>query len=137
MDSLLLPKKATHHSFKFEKLKLKENHEKMPLWVAHNALIILETFNPLSKQATDFLIAISEPVSRPIMIHEYRITSYSLYAAASVGLSTEDILETLDRFSKNYLPKGVVEFIEGCTKSYGKIKLILKNGKYFLEAIDS
>ncbi|KAG0436917.1 General transcription and DNA repair factor IIH helicase subunit XPB [Dictyocoela muelleri] len=136
MNSILLPKKAAHHTFKFENLKMKEDHEKFPIWITHNAQIILETFNPLSRQATDFLIAISEPVSRPILIHEYKITSYSLYAAASVGLTTEDILSTLNRFSKNYLPKGVVEFIEGCTKSYGKIKLILKNGKYFLEAND-
>ena len=36
---------------------------------------------------------IAEPVSRPEFIHEYKLTSYSLYAAVSVGLQTHDIIE--------------------------------------------
>lgn len=31
--------------------------------------------------------------NRPAFIHEYKLTSYSLYAAVSVGLQTEDIIE--------------------------------------------
>lgn len=30
------------------------------------------------------------------MIHEYKLTSYSLYAAVSVGLQTDDIIEVSD-----------------------------------------
>lgn len=30
---------------------------------------------------------------RPAFIHEYKLTAYSLYAAVSVGLQTEDIIE--------------------------------------------
>jgi DNA excision repair protein ERCC-3 len=30
---------------------------------------------------------------RPSFIHEYKLTSYSLYAAVSVGLQTEDIID--------------------------------------------
>lgn len=33
---------------------------------------------------------------RPAFIHEYKLTSYSLYAAVSVGLQTEDIIEVCD-----------------------------------------
>ncbi len=36
-------------------------------------------------QAYDFLIAIAEPVCRPALMHEYKLTPYSLYAAVSVG----------------------------------------------------
>ena len=32
-------------------------------------------------------------VDRPAFIHEYKLTAYSLYAAVSVGLQTEDIIE--------------------------------------------
>lgn len=38
--------------------------------------------------------------SRPAFIHEYLLTEYSLYAAMSVGLETEDIIEVLNRLSK-------------------------------------
>ena len=37
-------------------------------------------------------------VTRPAFIHEYKLTSYSLYAAVSVGLQTEDIIEVLYLF---------------------------------------
>ena len=57
----------------------------------------LKAFSPVYRHAHDFLIAISEPVCRPEHIHEYKLTSYSLYAAVSVGLQTEDIIEYLTR----------------------------------------
>ena len=37
---------------------------------------------------------------RPAFIHEYLLTEYSLYAAMSVGLETEDIIEVLNRLCK-------------------------------------
>lgn len=105
-----------------------------PLWVAPNGHIFLETFSPVYRHAHDFLIAISEPVSRPEFIHEYKLTSYSLYAAVSVGLQTHDIIEYLSRLSKSSLPTGIVQYIEMCTLSYGKVKLVLKHNRYFVES---
>ena len=86
------------------------------------------------RHAHDFLIAISEPVCRPEHIHEYKLTSYSLYAAVSVGLQTRDILEYLSRLSKCSLPQGIQSYIELCTVSYGKVKLVLKHNRYFVES---
>jgi hypothetical protein len=51
-------------------------------------------------QAYDFLIAIAEPVCRPECVHEYQLTPHSLYAAVSVGLETETIINVLNRLSK-------------------------------------
>ena len=53
-----------------------------------------------------------KPVCRPENIHEYKLTAYSLYAAVSVGLQTNDIIEYLRRLSKTSLPDGIVEFIK-------------------------
>lgn len=86
------------------------------------------------KYAHDFLIAISEPVSRPEHVHEYKLTSYSLYAAVSVGLQTDDIIGYLKRLSKTDLPRGIEEYIRLCTLSYGKVKLVLKRNRYFVES---
>ena len=88
----------------------------------------------LCRHAHDFLIAISEPVCRPEHIHEYKLTSYSLYAAVSVGLQTRDIIEYLSRLSKCTLPQGILSYIELCTVSYGKVKLVLKHNRYFVES---
>lgn len=113
---------------------LKPDHESRPLWVAPNGHIFLESFSPVYKHAHDFLIAISEPVCRPEHIHEYKLTAYSLYAAVSVGLQTHDIVEYLKRLSKTSVPDGIVEFIRLCTLSYGKVKLVLKHNRYFVES---
>ncbi|XP_017087581.2 general transcription and DNA repair factor IIH helicase/translocase subunit XPB [Drosophila bipectinata] len=115
-------------------MQLRQDHGNRPLWVAPNGHVFLESFSPVYKHAHDFLIAISEPVCRPEHIHEYKLTAYSLYAAVSVGLQTHDIIEYLKRLSKTSIPEGILEFIRLCTLSYGKVKLVLKHNKYFIES---
>ena len=115
-------------------LNLKLDHASRPLYIAPDGHIFLETFSSVYKHAHDFLIAISEPVSRPEHVHEYRLTAYSLYAAASVGLQTHAIIEYLRRLSKTTVPDGIVEFIKMCTSSYGKVKLVLRDNGYFVES---
>ncbi|KAG6850688.1 transcription factor TFIIH complex ERCC-3 subunit [Arthromyces matolae] len=112
----------------FSWLQLKVDHASRPLWISpEDGHIILEAFSPIAEQAQDFLTAISEPVSRPAFIHEYKLTSYSLYAAVSVGLQTEDIIEVP-------VPDSIISFIRERTLSYGKVKLVLKHNKYFVES---
>uniref|UniRef100_A0A8C3M227 General transcription and DNA repair factor IIH helicase/translocase subunit XPB n=1 Tax=Chrysolophus pictus TaxID=9089 RepID=A0A8C3M227_CHRPC len=96
--------------------------------------IFLEAFSPVYKYAQDFLVAIAEPVCRPTHIHEYKLTAYSLYAAVSVGLQTSDITEYLQKLSKTGVPEGIIQFIKLCTVSYGKVKLVLKRNRYFVES---
>jgi DNA excision repair protein ERCC-3 len=115
-------------------MSLKLDHKSRPLYVVPDGHIFLETFSPVYKHAQDFLIAISEPVTRPQHVHEFRLTPYSLYAAVSVGLQTDDIIEYLKRLSKTTIPDGIVDFIKLCTLSYGKVKLVLKHNRYFVES---
>lgn len=130
----------------FSHMELKADHEQRPLWIWESKiargpngneeayLIILEAFSPMYKVATDFLIAIAEPTSRPSHIHEYQLTKFSIYAAASVGLSDEDIINVLQRLCKNKeVPREVDEFIRHNSKEYGKAKLVLRRNEYFIE----
>lgn len=119
----------------FSYLKLKPDHFSRPIWISPNdGRIILESFSPLAEQAQDFLITIAEPISRPSHIHEYRITAYSLYAAISVGLETDDIILVLNRLSKVPVAESIINFIKAATVSYGKVKLVLKHNRYFVES---
>ncbi len=121
----------------FSYLKLRPDHASRPLWIYKSLdkiMIILESFSPLAEQAQDFLITIAEPVSRPSHIHEYRITSHSLYAAVSVGLETDDIIDVLNRFSKVPIAPSIILSIKAATKSIGKVKLVLKHNRYFVES---
>ena len=124
----------------FSNIKLKTDHERYCMWLGASEddnIIFLEAFSPNYKNATDFLVAIAEPVSRPQHIHEYRLTKYSLYAAASIGLTNEIIEEVLLRYCKNTkIPEQVSEFIKTHCSSYGKAKVVLKNNQYFIEAND-
>uniref|UniRef100_A0A8B9HA59 General transcription and DNA repair factor IIH helicase/translocase subunit XPB n=2 Tax=Astyanax mexicanus TaxID=7994 RepID=A0A8B9HA59_ASTMX len=113
---------------------LKNDHGSRPLWVAPDGHIFLEAFSPVYKYAQDFLVAIAEPVCRPNHVHEYKLTAYSLYAAVSVGLQTSDIVEYLQKLSKTSVPDGIIQFIKLCTVSYGKVKLVLKHNRYFVES---
>ncbi|XP_055966156.1 general transcription and DNA repair factor IIH helicase subunit XPB isoform X2 [Sorex fumeus] len=114
-------------------MPLKDDHSSRPLW-APDGHIFLEAFSPVYKYAQDFLVAIAEPVCRPTHVHEYKLTAYSLYAAVSVGLQTSDITEYLRKLSKTGVPDGIMQFIKLCTISYGKVKLVLKHNRYFVES---
>ena len=130
---------ASHHfgNSDFSYLTLKPDHDNRPLWIDPNkARIILESFSPLATHAQDFLTTIAEPISRPSFLHEYGLTPHSLYAAVSVGLDPKDIINVLDRLSKVPIPDNIQEFITSCTHSYGKVKLVLKNTKHFVESSD-
>jgi DNA excision repair protein ERCC-3 len=121
----------------FSYLPLKPDHENRPLWIDPcKGRIILESFSPLAAHAQDFLTTIAEPLSRPTFLHEYALTAHSLYAAVSVGLDPKDIIAVLDRLSKVPIPEDIREFIQNCTHSYGKVKLVLKHNRFFLETND-
>ncbi|RPA81794.1 DNA repair helicase RAD25 [Ascobolus immersus RN42] len=122
----------------FKWLTLKADHEARPLWISpRNGKIIMESFSPLAGQAQDFLTTIAEPLSRPKFLHEYRLTPHSLYAAVSVGLDPKDIIAVLDRLSKTPLAENIRKFINSCTGSYGRVKLVLKENRYFVESNDA
>ncbi|KZF25495.1 DNA repair helicase rad25 [Xylona heveae TC161] len=117
-------------------LKLKPDHHNRPLWIDGWGKLTLENFHPLAPRVQDFLTTIAEPTSRPAFLHEYRLTTHSLYAAVSVGLNPKDIIRTLKLFLKNEMPPNVIAYITHCGKSYGKVKIVLKSNKYFVETAD-
>ena len=139
------PRGTMFGSKDFSWLNLKPDHDKRPLWVdpgvsdrsKKGPKITLESFSPLAPQAEDFLITIAEPASRPAYMHEYRLTEHSLYAALSVGLTGEDILRTLAKLSKSPIAKSVVDFVEKNTKSYGKVRIVLRENRFFVETEES
>ena len=80
------------------------NFEGNVLFVFNLSIIFLEAFSPVYQHARDFLIGIAEPICRPENVHEFKLTPYSLYAAVSVGLETNEIIEYLrNAFGKIYV----------------------------------
>ncbi|GMH84704.1 hypothetical protein TrST_g13215 [Triparma strigata] len=118
-------------------LTLKPDHSSRPLWVLPTGSILLDTSSPIYSTAYDFLVTISEPQSRPTYIHEYLLTPYSLYAAAAVNFTEKGIVTTLEKFSKTKVPENVKDFIKKCTSRYGKVKLVLRSGRLYVEALNT
>ncbi|KAK1403566.1 DNA helicase [Heracleum sosnowskyi] len=115
--------------------ELKSDHANRPLSISPDGHIFLETCSPFYQQASDILITIAEPVCRPDFMHEYNLTPHSLYAAVSAGLTTQTILSVLNILSKTkLLPNQVIDFIHASTSNYGKVKLVLKENRYFVES---
>ena len=127
----------TKHDFFDEKLK--PDHRLRPLWIdRENGRVVLETFSPSPSQAAqNFLINIAEPQSRTTNMHEYTISPHSLFAAVSVGLTEQDIVRDLELFSKTSVPQNIVEFVHNVTQSFGKVRLVLKHNRYFIESNDA
>ncbi|KAK3679799.1 DNA repair helicase RAD25 [Recurvomyces mirabilis] len=122
----------------FSDLQLKPDHRLRPLWLDHiKGRVVLETFSPSFKQAQNFLINIAEPQSRTNNMHEYTITAHSLFAAVSVGLTEQDIVRQLELFSKTRLPESIIEYVHKVTRSFGKVRLVLKHNRYFVESNDA
>jgi DNA excision repair protein ERCC-3 len=116
------------------KLVPKKDASARPLWVTGDGMIIVEYFSPnFTQLLRDFLVSIAEPVSRPSNMHVYQLKKETLYAAASSGIETDAIIENLEVASKAPLPKTVKDFIEVCTKSCGKVNLVLTDGRFMVE----
>ncbi|KAM3417211.1 hypothetical protein BST61_g5471 [Cercospora zeina] len=133
---------AASHLFKssrnFFNETLKPDHHLRPLWIdPANGKVVLETFAPSFKQAQNFLINIAEPQSRTTNMHEYTISPHSLFAAVSVGLTEQDIIRDLELFSKTKVPSNIIDFVHEVTQSFGKVRLVLKHNKYFVESNDA
>ncbi len=56
---------------------------------------------------------------RPEHIHEYKLTSYSLYAAVSVGLQTADIIEYLTRYRISMSQKNLKTHLKELPHEFG------------------
>jgi len=120
----------------YSMLTLRPDHDMRPVWVSGDKRILLETFSPIYKQAYDFLVTIAEPVSRPEIVHEYRLTQYALYAAVALGLDSETIISALGRLCKTDLPPEVPKFIRDSTNKFGKTRLVLQKGRFLVQTED-
>ena len=118
----------------FLDLTLSNDFGSRPLYVCPDGHVFLETFSQFYKVAYEFMIAIAEPISRPKYIQEYQITTYSLYTAVSIGLTDSEIIRILTLLSKCSIDPKLIKLITKTVQTVGKLKLILKNRRYFVQS---
>ncbi|EGR32554.1 hypothetical protein IMG5_077910 [Ichthyophthirius multifiliis] len=115
-------------------IKLKQDYENRPLFLSPDGYIFLETFSPLYRTAYQFLISIAEPIQRPLTVHKFVMSKYSLYTAMVLQYQPQDIILCLKELSKNReIPQTIIDYILQNTKNYGSARLFLDGQNYFLD----
>lgn len=108
-----------------------------PLIVQSDGTILLDVSAKDFENIRIFLLAFAELIKSPEYIHTYRITSVSLWNAASLKYTSESIISFLKKYSSHEIPKNIIIQINENFKKYGVIKIIKEDNKYFLVSEDS
>src|SRR5262249_13551735 len=85
--------------------------------------ILVEVDNPRYTAARDALAPFAELEKSPEHIHTYRLTSLSLWNAAAAGLTAEEMVDVLRRYSKFPLPGNLATDIKELVGRYGRVRL--------------
>jgi DNA excision repair protein ERCC-3 len=107
-----------------------------PLIVQSDKSVLLEVDSPLYTEARDALARFAELEKSPEYVHTYRISALSLWNAAAAGLTAQQILDDLDRYSKYPLPDNIKVDITESVSRYGRIKIVLEDGKMLVISDD-
>ena len=107
-----------------------------PLIVQSDRTLLLEVAHPAFEQVRDELARFAELVKSPEHIHTYRITPLSLWNASASGVSCDDMIDSLHRWSKYPVPQNLVQEIQDHGTRYGKLKLVRKGERLALEMDD-
>jgi DNA excision repair protein ERCC-3 len=107
-----------------------------PLIVQSDRTLLLEVAHPAFETVRDELARFAELVKSPEHIHTYRITPLSLWNASASGVACEEMIETLNTWSKYPVPQNLLQEIEDHGTRYGKLRLVAKGDRLALEMDD-
>src|SRR5436305_2678499 len=94
-----------------------------PLIVQSDRSVLVEVENPLYAEARDALAPFAELEKSPEHIHTYRISDLSLWNAAAAGITAEQIIDVLGRYSKFPMPSNLPVDIAERVARYGRVRL--------------
>src|SRR6266852_7376241 len=108
-----------------------------PLIVQSDRTILLEVDHPQHAEARDALAQFAELEKSPEHIHTYRLSPLSLWNAAAGGMSAQEILALLMRYSKYDIPSNITVDIREYVSRYGRVKLIREGDALLLTSSDT
>lgn len=109
-----------------------------PVIIQSDRSILLETDGPAFEDARDSLALFAELVKSPEHIHTYRLTALSLWNAAAAGVTPDEVMGALERFTKYDIPQNVTAEVRDTMARYGRLKLYRElDGRLALESDDT
>lgn len=106
--------------------------EPKPLIVQSDGSILLDVHDPGASEARRMLAAIAELEKSPEHVHTYRLSNLSLWNAASAGITWEQAVDELNRYSRFPLPKNLCTTIQRTMEAYGSISLYETDQEFYL-----
>ncbi|MFV0375493.1 DNA repair helicase XPB [Microbacterium sp.] len=94
-----------------------------PLIVQSDRTVLLEVAHPQAEQARHELAIFAELERAPEHIHTYRITRLGLWNARAAGHRADEMLTTLDRWSRFPVPASVSVDIAETVDRYGRLTI--------------
>ncbi len=94
-----------------------------PLIVQSDRTVLLEVAHPSADEARHDLAVFAELERAPEHIHSYRITRLGLWNATAAGHTAQDMLATLERYSKFAVPQSVAVDIVETVGRYGRLRI--------------
>jgi len=95
--------------------------------------VLLNVDSKQHQEARDTIAPFTELVKSPEHFHTYSISHLSLWNAASTGLSAEDVLARLKKYSSYEIPDIVIAEITEYMGRYGMLRLVLRDASLVLE----
>jgi DNA excision repair protein ERCC-3 len=92
-----------------------------PLIVQSDRTVLLEVAHPDAADARHDLAVFAELERAPEHIHTYRITRLGLWNARAAGHTADDMLATLEKYSKFAIPQSVAVDISETVARYGRL----------------
>ena len=102
--------------------------------VQSDRTLLLDVHSERADEARSAILPFAELEKSPEHIHTYHINALSLWNAASAGLSPDDVVSTLKKYSRYEIPSGIAEGFAGTMSRYGKIRLIEDDKQLYLIA---
>ncbi len=94
-----------------------------PLIVQSDRTILLTVDSPAYEDARDALSAFAELQKCPEHIHTYRLTALSLWNASAAGHRPDEVVASLDRFSRYPVPQNIKAEVRDTMARYGRLRL--------------
>src|SRR5262249_19200436 len=96
---------------------------KNPLIVQSDRSVLVEVENPLYAESRDALAPFADLEKSPAHLPNYRIRDLCLWNAAAAGITAEQIIDVLGRYSKFPLPANLPVDIAERVSRYGRVRL--------------
>ncbi len=105
-----------------------------PLIVQGDKTVLLDVHHPGAEAVREGLGSFAELLKTPDHMHTYRISSLSLWNAASSGMSCRDVLDILENYARNPISKAIKAEISSIMDRFGRL-IMRRRGEHLVVVV--